>query len=69
MDDEACTVITAGAIVTVTCTMFRKNMSVLFGDETVKEKHIDESKEEPEPDTEDKKEEQVSIFSFRNSAC
>lgn len=62
MDDEACTVITAGAIVTVTCTMFRKNMSVLFGDETVKEKHIDESKEEPEPDTEDKKEEQVSII-------
>lgn len=39
-------------------------MSVLFGDETVKEKHIDESKDEPEPDTEDKKEEQVSTIIF-----
>ncbi|KAK9503190.1 hypothetical protein O3M35_011812 [Rhynocoris fuscipes] len=39
IDDEASTVYTAGAIVTVTVTLVRKNMKTLFGDETVKEKH------------------------------
>lgn len=39
IDDEASTVYTAGAIVTVTVTLIRKDMKTLFGDETVKEKH------------------------------
>lgn len=45
IDDEASTVYTAGAIVTVTVTLFRQNMSVLFGDETVKEKYCDDVRE------------------------
>ncbi|XP_014288727.1 translocation protein SEC63 homolog [Halyomorpha halys] len=39
IDDEASTVYTAGAIVTVTVTLIRRDMSTLLGDETVKEKH------------------------------
>ncbi|XP_014232859.1 translocation protein SEC63 homolog [Trichogramma pretiosum] len=47
MDDENSTVITAGAIVTVTVTLERKNMSELFGDETVEQKSVveDENRE------------------------
>lgn len=37
MDDENSTEVTAGAIVTVTVSLERKNMSSLFGDETVQE--------------------------------
>lgn len=37
MDDENPTEVTAGAIVTVTVTLIRKDMSTLFGDETVAE--------------------------------
>lgn len=37
MDDDNPTEVTAGAIVTVTVTLTRKDMSTLFGDETVKE--------------------------------
>lgn len=40
MDDENPTEVTAGAIVTVTVTLIRKDMSVLFGDETVVENSI-----------------------------
>ncbi|GLH14484.1 AAEL007987-PA, partial [Gryllus bimaculatus] len=43
IDDENPTVYTAGAIVTVTVTLYRRDMSVLFGDETVADKHVDES--------------------------
>jgi hypothetical protein len=32
-------VYTAGAIVTVTVTLIRQNMSILFGDESVTDKH------------------------------
>jgi len=39
IDDENPTVYTAGAIVTVTVTLIRHNMSVLFGDESVTDKH------------------------------
>lgn len=35
IDDENPTEVTAGAIVTVTVTLIRKDMSTLFGDETV----------------------------------
>lgn len=37
MDDDNPTEVTAGAIVTVTVTLVRKDMSTLFGDDTVKE--------------------------------
>lgn len=37
MDDENSTEVTAGAIVTVTVSLVRKDMSSLFGDETVQE--------------------------------
>lgn len=40
MDDENPTEVTAGAIVTVTVTLIRKDMSVLFGDETIKENNM-----------------------------
>ncbi|XP_054261954.1 translocation protein SEC63 homolog isoform X2 [Macrosteles quadrilineatus] len=60
VDDEACTVITAGAIVTVTCTLRRQDMSVLFGDESAVEKHCAEEKQEAnEGEGEEKKDEQV----------
>lgn len=39
IDDENPTVYTAGAIVTVTVTLIRQNMSVLFGNESVTDKH------------------------------
>jgi translocation protein SEC63 len=39
IDDENPTVYTAGAIVTVTVSLVRQNMSVLFGDDTVTDKH------------------------------
>ncbi|GFG30385.1 hypothetical protein Cfor_05840 [Coptotermes formosanus] len=39
IDDENPTVYTAGAIVTVTVTLIRNNMNVLFGDESVTDKH------------------------------
>lgn len=39
IDDENPTVYTAGAIVTVTVTLIRYNMSVLFGEESVTDKH------------------------------
>lgn len=37
VDDENPTEVTAGAIVTVTVTLIRKNMSEIFGDETIKD--------------------------------
>lgn len=40
MDDENPTEVTTGAIVTVTVTLVRKDMSILFGDETVEDKSI-----------------------------
>lgn len=52
MDDENPKEVTADAIVTVTVTLIRRNMSTLFGDETVKEvtqiieNGLDEGKEE-----------------------
>jgi translocation protein SEC63 len=51
IDDENSTVYTAGAIVTVTVTLTRKDMAHLFGDDTVKEKTlIEESKTEADKD-------------------
>lgn len=43
VDDENPTEVTAGAIVTVTVTLKRKNMSSLFGDETVKDNTLSNS--------------------------
>lgn len=40
IDDENPTEVTAGAIVTVTVTLIRRNMSTLFGDETVVEAQV-----------------------------
>lgn len=40
MDDENPTEVTTGAIVTVTVTLIRKDMSTLFGDETIEDKNI-----------------------------
>lgn len=40
IDDENPTEVTAGAIVTVTVNLVRKDMSVLFGDETVEENNV-----------------------------
>ncbi|KAK0178620.1 hypothetical protein PV327_007496 [Microctonus hyperodae] len=42
VDDDNPTVYTADAVVTVTVTLTRKDMSHLFGDETVKEKTVDD---------------------------
>lgn len=39
IDDENPTVYTAGAIVTVTVTLIRNNMSVLFGNESITDRH------------------------------
>lgn len=50
IDDEASTEYTAGAIITVTCTLIRKPMSVLFGDDTFKEKYCEPSKDNIEVD-------------------
>lgn len=41
IDDEATTVYTAGAIVTVTVQLKRRDMKVLFGDESYADKHIE----------------------------
>lgn len=61
MDDENPTEVTAGAIVTVTVTLDRKDMSSLFGDDTVPEVVCDEdgeprnnSKDDKDKDKEDK---------------
>lgn len=61
IDDEATTVYTAGAIVTVTVQLKRQDMKVLFGDESYADKHIELEKnatkefEKPDkPDTADK---------------
>ncbi|KAI4464948.1 sec63 domain-containing [Holotrichia oblita] len=40
MDDENPTEVTTGAIVTVTVTLIRRDMSTLFGDETIEDKNI-----------------------------
>lgn len=49
IDDENSTEVTEGAIVTVIVTLVRKNMSTLFGDETVKDNNItNENGIEPE---------------------
>lgn len=40
VDDEDSNVVTAGAIVTVTVTLRRRNMKILFGDPSVKEKQV-----------------------------
>jgi translocation protein SEC63 len=54
IDDEEPTVYTAGAIVTVTVILERKNMAVLFGDSSAPDKTADESKvEEEEPEKKD----------------
>ncbi|PSN41683.1 hypothetical protein C0J52_07697 [Blattella germanica] len=63
IDDENPTVYTAGAIVTVTVTLIRQNMSVLFGDETVTDKHEQQDTsnlhKEEEDEEGEKKEEQA----------
>lgn len=47
MDDENPTEVTAGAIVTVTVTLVRRDMSTLFGDDSIVEaKKINENSEE-----------------------
>lgn len=43
MDDEKPTEVTAGAIVTVTVTLVRKNMSTLFGDDTIEDRNVTEA--------------------------
>lgn len=69
IDDEAPTVYTAGAIVTVTVTLLRQDMSTLFGDETAQEKHcfadVKVNKTEgAEGDVEETKEQVNYIFVF-----
>lgn len=56
--DENPTVYTAGAIVTVTVTLVRQNMSVLFDDDSATDKHEQQVDEEEE---EDKREDLVSV--------
>lgn len=50
IDDEATTVYTAGAIVTVTVQLKRQDMKVLFGDESYADKHIELEKNVKESD-------------------
>lgn len=58
IDDEATTVYTAGAIVTVTVQLKRQDMKVLFGDESYADKHIEleknVAKESEKPSKSDK---------------
>lgn len=52
IDDEATTVYTAGAIVTVTVTLIRRDMSVLFGDESANnDDNADETENNQEKET------------------
>ncbi|XP_050539274.1 translocation protein SEC63 homolog [Daktulosphaira vitifoliae] len=48
IDDEATTVYTAGAIVTVTVQLKRQDMKVLFGDETFTDEHVEPEKNSKE---------------------
>ncbi|KAL0840491.1 hypothetical protein ABMA28_015733 [Loxostege sticticalis] len=54
IDDENSTVVTAGAIVTVTVFLRRTNMKELFGDTTIKEKEIIKDDEEGAGDNAEK---------------
>jgi len=58
IDDEATTVYTAGAIVTVTVQLKRRDMRVLFGDDSYADKHIEleknAAKETEKPDKSEK---------------
>lgn len=57
IDDEETKVYTAGAIVTVTIALVRKNMRVLFGDESVKEKTLEDAEVVAEAEEKKEKEE------------
>lgn len=57
IDDENSTVFTAGAIVTVTVLLKRKNLSEVFGDETYKDKNIIENDEKEKESAEKESEE------------
>lgn len=57
IDDEASTVFTAGAIVTVTVVLKRRNLSEVFGDETYKDKNIVENNEKEQKEKEQKEKE------------
>lgn len=67
IDDENPTVYTAGAIVTVTVKLIRQNMSDLFGDDSVTDKHEQQVASgfsklgEEEEKEEDRKEELVNV--------
>jgi len=52
IDDEATTVYTAGAIVTVTVQLKRQDMRVLFGDDSYADKHHIESEKNAAKETE-----------------
>lgn len=60
IDDENPTVYTACAIVTVTVTLVRQNMNVLFGNETVQDKHETIS-EEPSTGTNEEQDENEQV--------
>ncbi|XP_063984202.1 translocation protein SEC63 homolog isoform X2 [Diachasmimorpha longicaudata] len=53
VDDDNPTVYTADAFVTVTVTLTRRDMRELFGDETAKEKTVDEGEEKEDKDDKD----------------
>lgn len=61
IDDEASTVFTAGAIVTVTVLLKRRNLSEVFGDETYKDKNIIENDKEQSENKEQKEKEKNEV--------
>jgi hypothetical protein len=65
IDDENPTVYTAGALVTVTVTLVRQNMSVLFESDSVTERHEQQDvscfSKGDEDEEDDKREELVSV--------
>lgn len=73
IDDEASTVFTAGATVTVSVTMVRKYMQTLFGDETINVKYCDaEADAEPkegEEEDETKAKEKEAVRDANCSIC
>lgn len=71
IDDEATTVYTAGAIVTVTVQLKRQDMKVLFGDESYADKHVElekkAAKESDKSDNPDKSDKPVSNGDLENN--
>jgi len=66
IDDEATKVYTAGAIVTVTIVLVRQNMKILFGDDSIKEKTVNDTEEAEEKKEEKEQKVQKPVWQKQN---